>query len=56
MVTNMKKYQKVKLVAKNQVVGSYAAGCPSKNRGNDGSCTLFLEGNRQGCMSCERTM
>lgn len=56
MVTNMKKYQKVELVAKNQVAGSYAAGCPSKNRGSDESCSLFLAGGGQGCMSCERSM
>lgn len=52
----MKKYQKVELVAKNQVVGSYAAGCPSKNRGSDQGCNFFQQGPGQGCMSCERTM
>ena len=49
----MKKYQKVELIAKNQVVGSYAAGCPSKNTGEE--CFLFKEDYGKGCKSCERT-
>lgn len=47
----MKKYQKVELVAKNQVAGSYAAGCPTKDRGD--KCFMFNA--VEGCMNCERT-
>lgn len=50
----MKKYKKVEIVAKNQVAGSYAAGCPSKNRGDD-SCFMFENMGAQGCRSCERS-
>lgn len=49
----MKKYQKVELIAKNQVVGSYAAGCPSKNTGEE--CFFFNTTMGHGCKSCERT-
>lgn len=42
----MKKYKKVELVAKNQLPGSYAAGCPAKNCGYEGAV---------GCKSCERS-
>jgi hypothetical protein len=55
MVTNMKKYQKVEIVAKNQVAGSYAAGCPSKSRGSDTSCWIFA-GDGKGCAHCDRAM
>lgn len=34
----MKKYQKVKAVAKNNPKGSYAAGCPTNVRGSGGTC------------------
>jgi hypothetical protein len=43
----MKTYSKAKMVAKNLATGSYAAGCPTKDRGNNTSTT--------GCMTCERT-
>ena len=53
----MKKYKKVELIAKNQIAGSYAAGCPSKDRG--GNCVLFnhnpLAPGANGCVNCERT-
>lgn len=45
----MKKYKKVELVAKNQLLGSYAAGCPSKGR----NCSLFSIGDH--CSACERS-
>ena len=48
----MKQYKKVALVAKNQVAGSYAAGCPSKDRG--GWCVV-LNSLNGGCANCERT-
>lgn len=47
----MKKYTKVKLVAKNQVAGSYAAGCPTKDR--RGECLLFNDHDM--CVVCERS-
>ena len=50
----MKKYQKVEIVAKNQVVGSYAAGCPSKDRGEE--CNFFVRSLTPGCKSCERSV
>lgn len=43
----MKKYQKAKMIAKNLPTGSYAAGCPAKDRGADTCVT--------GCVTCERT-
>lgn len=46
----MKKYKKVELVAKNQLAGSYAAGCPTKGKGG---CLLFKN---NGCSDCERSM
>lgn len=48
----MKQYKKVELIAKNQIAGSYAATCPSKDRGSD--CSWFMNGN-SGCVNCERT-
>lgn len=50
----MKKYQKVEIVAKNQVVGSYAAGCPAKDRGEE--CWFFNKTLTPGCKSCERSV
>ena len=50
----MKKYQKVEIVAKNQVAGSYAAGCPSKNRGSDKVCLMFSGDVGGGCTKCDR--
>ncbi|MCI6418977.1 MAG: hypothetical protein MR794_01575 [Bacteroidales bacterium] len=47
----MKQYKKVELVAKNQVAGSYAAGCPSYERGR--SCSIVMNMNG-GCDNCER--
>lgn len=41
----MKKYVKAQMVAKNLASGSYAAGCPAKDRSG-------LSG---GCLNCERT-
>lgn len=49
----MKKYKKVELVAKNQVAGSYAAGCPTKNRGKQ--CAIFANHGEDGCSVCERS-
>lgn len=43
----MKKYVKAQMVAKNLASGSYAAGCPSKDRGY---------GTKSTCLKCERTM
>ena len=34
----MKKYVKVKVVAKSTPKGSYAAGCPQNVRGSGGTC------------------
>lgn len=47
----MKKYKKVELVAKNQLSGSYVAGCPSKDMGR-GCFFLAADG---GCKACERS-
>ncbi len=45
----MKEYKKAELIAKNLPTGSYAAGCPEKDR-YEGS------GNPQHvCLRCERT-
>lgn len=44
----MKQYKKVELVAKNQVAGSYAAGCP-RNMGNCAFAFYKME-----CANCER--
>lgn len=49
----MKKYKKVELVAKNQLAGSYAAGCPSKNMGS--GCFLLSVVKNGGCKACERS-
>lgn len=47
------KYQKAKVIAKNLPSGSYAAGCPTKNRGSE--CTvLFKNRDNEGCIGCER--
>ena len=45
---DMKSYKKVEVVAVNAPSGSYAAGCPEKNRG--GSSTGDYS-----CINCERT-
>lgn len=44
------KYEKAKIIAKNLPSGSYAAGCPAKNRGS--ACLLFDDA--FGCKNCER--
>lgn len=43
----MKQYKKVELVAKNQVAGSYAAGCPNWS----GNCAFAFY--KQNCAKCE---
>lgn len=43
--TIMKKYVKAQMVAKNLASGSYAAGCPAKDRSS----------NDYICLNCERT-
>lgn len=48
----MKKYKKVEIVAKNQVAGSYAAGCPSKGRGEE--CYFLFNDYGKGCKGCYR--
>lgn len=45
IITNMKKYEKAKMIAKNLPTGSYAAGCPTNTMGTNWSCK-----------QCERTM
>lgn len=45
----MKKYQKAEIIAKNLTSGSYAAGCPSLNRGNNNGSRTYS------CLNCERT-
>lgn len=47
----MKSYKKATLVAKNARSGSYAAGCPTRDRGWDHGDT----DGPTGCMNCERT-
>lgn len=44
------KYQKPSIIAKNLPSGSYAAGCPSKDR-EYGGCLLF----GKKCQACERS-
>ena len=48
----MKSYKKVRVEAVNAPSGSYTAGCPSNDRGND---YPDGNGNLHGCMNCERT-
>jgi hypothetical protein len=51
----MKNYSKAKMIAKNLATGSYAAGCPEKDRGNDRN--VLEKGGliKTGCLNCERT-
>lgn len=42
----MKEYKKAQMIAKNLPTGSYAAGCPTNERGR---CLLWM------CEKCERT-
>ena len=44
ILSKMKEFQKVQMIAKNLPTGSYAAGCPVKNRGDV-----------NWCLNCERT-
>jgi hypothetical protein len=44
----MKKYAKVKMIAKNLPTGSYAAGCPAQERGSNST-------GKYSCINCERT-
>ena len=48
---NMKKYSKPQIVAKNLPSGSYAAGCPAKDRG---SACFILHDQDSGCENCDR--
>jgi hypothetical protein len=48
----MKEYKKAELIAKNLPTGSYAAGCPAKDRGDSGN---VCGGGLTGCVNCERT-
>lgn len=50
----MKEYKKVEMVAKNAPSGSYAAGCPADQRGNDTGWSSNT-GGPTGCTNCERT-
>lgn len=45
----MKTYKKVELEAVNAPCGSYAAGCPEKERG-------YTSANEYYCRECERTV
>ena len=46
-------YKKAELIAKNLPSGSYAAGCPVKDRGR--ACWgLDFGGSKSGCKYCER--
>ena len=44
-------YTKPQVIAQNASTGSYAAGCPAKDRGNDYNCGSSTSG----CTNCERT-
>ena len=45
-------YTKPQVIAQNASTGSYAAGCPAKDRGNDVNTGLS---SATGCTNCERT-
>ena len=47
----MKEYKKAEMIAKNLPTGSYAAGCPEKERGN-----ATTQGETRSCINCERTL
>ena len=51
----MKNYSKAKMIAKNLATGSYAAGCPEKDRGHDRSAWENDGWIQTGCLNCERT-
>ena len=44
-------YTKPQVIAQNASSGSYAAGCPAKDRGADAD----FGGGPTGCTNCERT-
>ena len=44
-------YTKPQVIAQNASTGSYAAGCPAKDRGHDYNCGSSTSG----CTNCERT-
>ena len=44
-------YTKPQVIAQNASTGSYAAGCPAKDRGTDFNCY----DRATGCTNCERT-
>lgn len=48
----MKTYQKAEMIAKNLASGSYAAGCPAKDRGCNVNSDVY---GATGCTNCERT-
>lgn len=45
-------YTKPQVVAQNSAAGSYAAGCPAKDR--EGDC--YHSDGYTGCTNCERTI
>lgn len=45
-------YTKPQVIAQNGVAGSFAASCPSRDRGRDYS----QNGTPTGCTNCERTV
>lgn len=47
----MKKYVKAEIIAKNDVTGSYAAGCPAKSGGSGSK----EQSNVAWCRRCERS-
>ena len=49
----MKEYKKPQIIAKNLPTGSYAAGCPSKDKNS--FCLLFDSHYGARCEVCERT-
>ena len=49
----MKKYQEVKMEAKNAPTGSYAAGCPTGTRVGNGSQAVDERGRYVYCRDCE---
>ncbi|MCQ2286135.1 MAG: hypothetical protein MJZ76_04595 [Bacteroidales bacterium] len=51
----MKNYKKVELVAKNAPRGSYAAGCPSKDRNQISMLGRLMCQENNNCSNCERT-
>jgi len=50
----MKKYSKPQMMAKNAPTGSYAAGCPAKDRSGN-IVNQILSCGSASCKKCERT-